>query len=180
MARLMKKYNEEIVPAMKAEHGYTNIMAIPKLEKIVVNMGVGKAIDNKRRLESAAKDLSHITGQHTVITKAKKSVAGFKLREGQEIGCKVTLRRKIMYEFLDRLISIAVPRIRDFRGLSQTSFDQHGNYSMGIADHSVFPEIDLDAMEFNQGMDITMVIKNSDSAKESLLLLKMLGMPFKK
>lgn len=180
MARLMVKYNEEIVPELKKRLGRDNIMSIPKLEKIVINMGVGKAIENKRRLECAVKDLSLITGQRPVITKAKKSIAGFKLRAGQEIGCKVTLRKHRMYEFLDRLICIAIPRIRDFRGVSRKSFDPFGNYSLGIRDQSVFPEINLDTVEFLQGMDINMVIKNSKSSQESIELLSLFGMPFKK
>jgi len=180
VTRLMVKYNEEIVPELKKKLHRDNIMSIPKLEKIVVNMGVGKAIENKRRLENAVKDLSLIAGQRPVITKAKKSIAGFKLRAGQEIGCKVTLRNKRMYEFLDRLISIAIPRIRDFRGVSRKSFDPCGNYSLGIKDQSVFPEINLDTVEFVQGMDICMVIKNSKSSAESLELLSLFGMPFRK
>lgn len=179
MARLMKKYFEEIIPAMKEKLGYTNDLAVPKLEKILINMGVGKALENKRRLEVAVRDLSLICGQRPVITKARKSIAGFKLRAGQEIGCKVTLRKKRMYEFMDRLLSIAIPRIRDFRGLSTTSFDPHGNFTMGIADHTIFPEINLDTVEFGQGMNITMVIRNG-SPSASLELLNLFGMPFKR
>lgn len=177
MARLAEKYVAEIVPALKEKMDYTNILEVPRLEKIVINMGVGKALDNKRRLECAVRDLSLISGQKPLINKARKSVAGFKLREGQEIGCKVTLRRSRMYEFLDRLINVAIPRIRDFRGLKNNSFDGRGNYSLGITDQTVFPEINLDGMEFSQGMDITIVIRNS-SNKESFELLKMFGMPF--
>ena len=180
MTRLKKKYYEEIVPALKDEMGYTNILAIPKLEKIVVNMGVGKALTNQKFLESALKDLTKITGQKPVVTKAKKSIAGFKLKAGQKIGCKVTLRRRRMYEFLDRLISIVIPRIRDFRGVSKKAFDAQGNYTLGIKDQSIFPEINLDTLEFNQGMNVTIVIKNSKNTKDSFALLKKLGMPFKK
>lgn len=178
MTRLIKQYYSEIVPALKEELCIKNIMALPKLEKIVVNMGVGKALENKRRLECATRDLGLIVGQKPVITKAKNSVAGFKLREGQEIGCKVTLRKDRMYEFLDRLVNIAIPRIRDFRGLNPKSFDKGANYTLGIADISIFPEINLDAIEFYQGMDVTMVIRNG-SPKASLELLKKFGMPFK-
>lgn len=178
--RLMEKYNKEIRPGLKEKLGRSNMLSIPKLEKIVVSMGVGKAIENKRRLECAVRDLGLIVGQKAAICKAKHSVAGFKLREGQEIGCKVTLRREYMYEFLDRLINIAIPRVRDFRGLPTESFDGFGNYAMGIADQSIFPEISLDSVEFPQGMNIVMVIKNSKSSEESLELLKMFGVPFKK
>ncbi len=176
--RLQQKYFNEIVPALKEKLGYKNNLAIPRLEKIVVNMGVGKALENKQRLESAVREMTQISGQHPLITKAKQSIAGFKLREGQEIGCKVTLRRVRMYEFLDRLISIAIPRVRDFRGLNKDSFDKFGNYSMGVTEQNIFHEINLDDVEFTQGMDITFVIKKS-SAKESYELLQLFGMPFK-
>ena len=154
-------------------------MQVPKLEKIVLNMGVGKSIENKKRLECAVRDLGLISGQKPIITKAKKSVAGFKLREGMPIGCKVTLRREKMYEFYDRLVSVAIPRIRDFRGLKRDSFDKSGNYSMGITDISVFTEINLDTMEFPQGLDITVVVRNG-SKKASFEFLKLFGMPFKR
>lgn len=176
--RLQEKYKKEIAPAIKAKLGYKNDLSVPKLVKIVVNMGVGRAIENKQRLESAAKEMAIITGQHPVITKARQSIAGFKLRQGQEIGCKVTLRRSRMYEFLDRLISIAIPRIRDFRGVNKDSFDKFGNYSLGITEQSIFHEINLDDIEFTQGMDITFVFKNS-SANASFELLQMFGMPFR-
>ena len=178
MARLMKKFYSEIVPAMKQKLGYTNDLAVPRLEKIVVNMGVGRALENKKRLEHAVRDLMLLSGQRPVVTKAKTSVAGFKLREDQEIGCKVTLRRIMMYEFLDRMISVAIPRIRDFRGINPKSFDGAGNYSLGISDLSIFPEIHLDSIEFYQGMDVIMVIKNGD-IKSSFELLKLFGMPFR-
>jgi len=180
VARLLEKYYKEIRPALKEKLGRSNTLAIPQLDKVVINMGVGKAIENKRRLECAVRDLALITGQRPVIIKAKKSVAGFKLREGQEIGCKVTLRRRQMYEFIDRLINIVIPRVRDFRGLNTESFDKFGNYAMGIADQSVFPEILLDTIEFPQGMDIVFTIKRTQSKVDSLELLKMFGMPFKK
>lgn len=180
MARLLEKYYKEIRPALKEKLGRSNILAIPQLDKVVINMGVGKAIENKRRLECAVRDLTLICGQRPVILRAKKSVAGFKLREGQEIGCKVTLRRKQMYEFIDRLINIVIPRVRDFRGLSTESFDKFGNYAMGISDQAVFPEIQLDTIEFPQGMDIIFVVKYSHSKEDSLEMLKMFGLPFKK
>lgn len=179
MARLKNKYFEEIIPAMKEKLGYSNNLAVPKLEKIIINMGVGKALENKRRLECAVRDLSLICGQRPVITRARKSVAGFKLRAGQEIGCKVTLRKEKMYEFLDRLVSIAIPRIRDFRGLSTTAFDPWGNFTLGVSDHTIFPEINLDTVEFTQGMNVTVVIRNG-SPKASLELLKLFGLPFKR
>lgn len=175
--RLLKKYMSEIIPAMKEKRHYKNDLAMPKIQKIVINMGVGKALENKRRLECATRDLAVISGQRPVITKAKQSIAGFKLREGYSIGCKVTLRGFRMYEFFDRLISTAIPRIRDFRGLPKDAFDGRGNYSLGIADQTVFPEINLDTVEFTQGMNVTVVIKNSsDDASQELL--KLFGMPF--
>lgn len=178
MARLMNKYYSEIVPALKEKLHCTNGMEIPKIEKIVVNMGVGKALENKKRLDCAVRDLTAICGQKPVVTQARQSIAGFKLRQGQAIGCKVTLRKKRMYEFLDRLISMAIPRIRDFRGLNKEAFDGHGNYSLGIAEQSVFAEVNLDSMEFTNGMDVTIVIKNGSDEK-SFEFLKLFGMPFK-
>lgn len=176
--RLVQKYNEEIVPILKQKLQSDNKLALPKLEKIVINMGIGKAVENKRRLECAVRELALISGQHPVITKAKQAIAGFKLRKGQEVGCKVTLRQARMYEFLDRLISITIPRIRDFRGLDKNLFDKAGNFALGMPEQSVFLEIKLDEIEFNQGMDIVIVIKNS-SPEKSLELLKLFGMPFK-
>ena len=178
MARLLDLYKKDILKAMSAKFNYTNALAIPKLTKIVVNMGVGKATQDKALLESAAESLSKITGQKPVITKAKVSVSGFRLREGNDIGCKVTLRGARMYEFLDRLVSIALPRIRDFRGLNPNSFDGHGNYSLGLAEQVVFPEIDADKIQHTHGMDITIVTSahNDDQARE---LLKGFGMPFR-
>ena len=178
VARLEEKYRKEIVPALKEKMHYKNNLQIPKLEKIVINMGVGKAMENKQRLESAVQEMGLISGQKPVVTKARNSIAGFKLREGQEIGCKVTMRGSRMYEFLDRLISIAVPRIRDFRGLKKDSFDKFGNYSLGLSEQNIFPEINLDDIEFTQGMDIIMVVKNG-SPEASFELLKLFGMPFK-
>src|SRR3954447_23391371 len=157
MARLLDQYNTTIAPELATKFNLTNKMAIPKLEKIVINMGVGRATQDKALLEVAVDSLGRITGQKPMITKAKTSVAGFRLREGNEIGCKVTLRGKRMYEFLDRLISIALPRIRDFRGINPKSFDGHGNYNMGLTEQAIFPEIDPDKVTFQQGMDITFV-----------------------
>jgi large subunit ribosomal protein L5 len=178
MARLLDQYNQTIAPALATKFGVTNKMAIPKLEKIVVNMGVGRATQDKALLEAAVDSLGKITGQKPQVTKAKVSVSGFRLREGNEIGCKVTLRGKRMYEFLDRLVSIALPRIRDFRGVNPNSFDGHGNYTLGLAEQVVFPEIDADRIQHSQGMDITIVSTTSsdDQARE---LLRALGMPFR-
>ncbi|MHC4942482.1 MAG: 50S ribosomal protein L5 [Planctomycetota bacterium] len=177
--RMKTKYDDEVFSKIKEKYALKNVMEIPKLEKIVVNMGVGGARENKNMMEAATKDLQTITGQKPLITQAKHSVAGFKLREGMPIGCKVTLRSNRMWEFLDRLISIAIPRIRDFRGLSRKSFDGMGNYSMGIGEQIVFPEVDLDSVQFVQGMDITIVTTAKDDAM-AMDLLEWLGMPFKK
>ena len=160
MARLKEKYKEEVVPALMERFSLENRMAVPRLEKITVNMGVGQATENKKFLEDATRDLSVITGQKPKINAARRSVSGFRLREGNPIGCMVTLRGKRMFEFLDRLISIVIPRIRDFRGLSPRSFDGRGNYSMGLSEQIVFPEIDLDSVERTQGMNVTITIKN--------------------
>ena len=178
MARLLDQYNETISPALATKFNVTNKMAIPKLDKIVINMGVGRATQDKALLESAVESLSRISGQKPLITKAKISVAGFRLREGNDIGCKVTLRGRRMYEFFDRLISIALPRIRDFRGVNSNSFDGHGNYTLGLAEQVVFPEVDADKMHHTQGMDITVVTStdNDDQARE---LLRAFGMPFR-
>ena len=178
MARLLDRYQKEITPALEKKLGRTNRLSLPRLEKIVVNMGVGKALQEKNRMEQAAEQLAQITGQKALITKAKKAVSGFRLREDNPIGCKVTLRGRRMYEFLDRLISIALPRIRDFRGVNPKSFDGHGNYSLGLAEQLVFPEIDPDKATFTQGMDVTFVTttNNDDEARE---LLRAFGMPFR-
>jgi large subunit ribosomal protein L5 len=179
MARLLDQYKEKVVPELMAKFGYTNRLAVPRLTKIVVNMGVGKATENKKRLEDAVRDLTTITGQKPLVTRAKKSVSAFKVRQGNDIGCKVTLRGKRMYEFLDRLISLALPRIRDFRGFPVTSFDGRGNYSMGLAEQTVFPDINIDKVEFVQGMDVTFAISgHSDDASRELL--KQLGFPFRR
>jgi large subunit ribosomal protein L5 len=177
--RLRRKYQDEVAPKLKEKYELKNVMQIPKIEKIVVNMGVGEARENKNMLAAALKDLSIITGQKPKVCKAKNSVAGFKLREGMAIGCKVTLRGTRMWEFLDRLISVAIPRIRDFRGLSRKSFDGRGNYSMGLGEQIVFPEIDIDSQQFVQGMDIAIVSTASNDAMASDML-ELLGMPFKK
>ena len=178
MARLQERYKTEITKALAQKLGRTNPMSLPKLQKIVVNMGVGKALQDKNRMEQAVGDLAKITGQKPQVTKARVAVSGFRLREGNEIGCRVTLRRQRMYEFLDRLISVALPRIRDFRGVNPKSFDGHGNYTFGLSEQLVFPEIDPDKVSFTQGMDITLVTTtdNDDEARE---LLRLFGMPFR-
>ena len=178
MARLLEKYQTQVVPQLTKKFNYKNKLSLPKLQKIVVNMGVGRAVDNKKLIEEATKHLTIITGQKPLVTVAKKAISGFKLRKGQAIGCKVTLRGKRMFEFLDRLISIVLPRIRDFRGISQKSFDGRGNYTLGLTEQIVFPEISIDSVEFVQGMDITMVI-SGNSNEQSCELLKLLGMPFR-
>jgi len=177
MTRLLEKYQQQVVAQLMEKFVYKNKLAVPKIQKIVVNMGVGRAIDNKKLIEEATKHLSIITGQKPLITKAKKAISGFKLRQGQAIGCKVTLRGKRMFEFLDRLISVVLPRIRDFRGLSPKSFDGRGNYTLGLTEQIVFPEISVDTVEFVQGMDITLAISGK-SDEQSCELLKLLGMPF--
>src|SRR5438094_2293554 len=178
MARLMDRYQKEIVGRLSERLGRTNKLSLPKLQKIVVNMGVGKALQDKNRMEQAAEQLGQITGQKAQVTKAKKAVSGFRLRENNEIGCRVTLRGQRMYEFLDRLISIALPRIRDFRGVNPKSFDGHGNYNMGLTEQAIFPEIDPDKLNFTQGMDVTFVT-NTNSDDEARELLRLFGMPFR-
>jgi len=175
-ARLYQKYVNEVIPALKEKWKYQNVHQIPRLEKIVVNMGVSASLE-KNALEDAAKDLALITGRKPVISKSRKSIANFKLREGLPIGCRVTLRRDAMYEFLDRLIAATLPRIRDFRGVSNRSFDGRGNYSMGLAEQTVFPEIEMDKIKRTQGMDITFVTSAPTNA-EAQDLLKFIGMPF--
>src|SRR3954447_19688854 len=178
MARLLDQYNTTIAAELTSRFGVTNKMAIPRLEKIVINMGVGRATQDKAVLEAAVDSLGRISGQKPVVTKAKVSVAGFRLREGNEIGCKVTLRGKRMYEFLDRLVNIALPRIRDFRGVNLDSFDGHGNYTLGLAEQVVFPEIDADRIQHTQGMDIT-IVTTTDSDDQARELLRSFGMPFR-
>jgi large subunit ribosomal protein L5 len=178
MARLQDRYQKEITPRLAEKLGRKNRHSLPKLQKIVVNMGVGKALQDKGRMDQAAEQLAQITGQKAQVTKAKKAVSGFRLREGNAIGCRVTLRGQRMYEFLDRLISIALPRIRDFRGVNPKSFDGHGNYSLGLAEQMVFPEIDADKVNFTQGMDVTFVT-STDKDDEARELLREFGMPFR-
>ena len=175
-ARLYQKYVSEVRPALLQKRGYQNVHQVPCLEKIVVNMGVSASLE-KSAIDDAAKDMATLTGRKPIISKSRKSVANFKLRKGQPIGCRVTLRRDVMYEFFDRLIAAALPRIRDFRGVSARSFDGRGNYSIGIAEQTVFPEIDLDKIKRTQGMDITIVTSAVNDA-EAFELLKMMGMPF--
>ena len=177
MSRLKELYKDEIAPAMAKKFGYKNVMEIPKLDKIVINMGVGEAKENAKLLEAAVKDMETITGQKAVLTKAKNSVANFKIREGMAIGCKTTLRGEKMYEFLDRLVNLALPRVRDFRGVNPNAFDGRGNYALGIKEQIIFPEIEYDKVDKIRGMDIIFVTTaNTDvEAKE---LLTLFGMPF--
>ena len=177
MARLQEKYEKEIIPAMIEKFGYKNIMEVPKLEKIVINMGVGEAKENQKVLESAVNDLTLIAGQKPILTRSKKSIANFKLRENMAIGCKVTLRRARMYEFADKLMSIALPRVRDFRGVSSKAFDGRGNYSLGIKEQLIFPEIEYDKIDKVRGMDIIFVT-SANTDEEARELLRFLGMPF--
>lgn len=179
MNRLQDKYQNEVVPAMMKEFNYKSVMEVPAIEKVVVNIGVGDAIQNSKLLDEAVEELAAITGQQPVITKAKKSIANFKLREGMPIGCKVTLRRQKMYEFLDKLFNISLPRVRDFRGVSDTSFDGRGNYTLGIKEQIIFPEIDFDKVNRSRGMDVVIVTSAKTNEEAKALLAKM-GMPFKK
>ena len=179
MARLNDKYKEEIVPALKEKFQYENIMEVPKLVKIVVNMGLGEAIANPKALDAAVGDMTQITGQKPIVTKAKKSVAAFKVREGMSIGCKVTLRGEKMYEFCDRLVSVALPRVRDFKGVSPKAFDGRGNYTLGLKEQLIFPEIEYDKIDKVRGMEVCFVTsaKTDEEARE---LLRLMGMPFAK
>ena len=179
MSRLKELYSNEIMDAMQKKFGYKNVMQIPKLDKIVINIGVGEAKDNAKALEAAVTDLAAITGQQPVITKAKHSVANFKIREGMNLGCKVTLRSDKMYEFLDRLFNIALPRVRDFRGINPNSFDGRGNYALGIKEQLIFPEIDYDKIDKIRGMDIIFVT-TAQSDEEARELLTLMGAPFTK
>jgi large subunit ribosomal protein L5 len=178
MGALKEKYFNECVPALKEEFGYTNSMELPKIKKIVLNMGLGEAVQNPKIVEGAAEELTRIAGQKAVITKAKKSIATFKLREGMPIGCRVTLRGDKMYDFFSKLVNIALPRVRDFRGLSPKGFDGRGNFSMGIQEQIIFPEIDYDKIDKIKGLNIT-VVTSAGTDVEGRSLLKMLGMPFK-
>lgn len=179
MATLKEKYNKEIVKSLMDQFKYDSVMQVPKLEKIVVNMGVGEAAHDEKYMEAAVKDLEAITGQKAVVTKAKKSIAGFKIREGQSIGCKVTLRGENMYNFLEKLVRIALPRVRDFRGISKTAFDGKGNYTLGVKEQLIFPEIDYDNVVQVIGMDIVLVT-SAKSNEEGLALLSAFGLPFRK
>ena len=177
--RLVTKYNHEVVPALIKEFGYTTPMQAPKFEKIVINIGVGDAPTNSKALDDAVAELATITGQHPVVTKAKKSIATFKVRQGQAIGCKVTLRGTRMYEFYDKLVSISLPRVRDFRGVSKNAFDGHGNYTLGVKEQLIFPEIDYDKVSKIRGMDVV-IVTTANTDKEAFALLREMGMPFKK
>ena len=179
MARLKETYTKTIVPALMKEFGYTNIMAVPKLEKICLNMGLGEASGNAKLIDPAVNEMAAIAGQKPIITKAKKSIAAFKLREGMAIGCAVTLRGNQMYEFMDRLVNVSLPRVRDFRGVSSKSFDGRGNYTLGIKDQLIFPEIDYNKVEKSKGMNVCITTTAKTDA-EGLALLKQLGMPFTK
>ncbi|HMO65763.1 MAG TPA: 50S ribosomal protein L5 [Verrucomicrobiota bacterium] len=175
-SRLYRKYTDEVRPALQSRRGYGSVHEVPQLEKIVINMGVSASLE-KNAVDDAAKDLAAITGQKPVITKAKKSIANFKLRQGQSIGCKVTLRRDRMYEFFDRLVAVAMPRIRDFRGVSTRHFDGRGSYTLGVKEQTIFPEIELDKIKRPQGMDIT-IVTSARTDEEARELLKLMGMPF--
>ena len=179
MGTLKDVYTNECVPALKEEFGYTNAMEIPKIEKIVLNMGLGEAVQNPKIVEGAAEELTKIAGQKAVITKAKKSIAGFKLREGMPIGCRVTLRGDKMFDFMSKLVNIALPRVRDFRGISTKTFDGRGNFSMGVKEQIIFPEIDYDKIDKIKGLNIT-IVTSAKTDNEAFFLLNKMGMPFKK
>ena len=178
-SRLKDKYKNEVIPALTENFGYRNVMEVPRLEKVVVNIGLGSSKDNPKAVESAVKEIEIITGQHPVVTKAKKSIANFKLREGMNVGVKVTLRGEKMYDFFDKLVSISLPRVRDFRGVSNSSFDGRGNYSMGIKEQLIFPEIEYDMVDQIRGMDIV-IVTTANTDEESKKFLELMGMPFKK
>lgn len=178
MARLQDHYRDNVIPKLTEQFGYSSVMAVPRIEKITLNMGVGEAVGDKKIMENAVADMTKIAGQKPVVTRARKSVAGFKIREGWPIGCKVTLRADRMYEFLDRLINISIPRVRDFRGLSAKSFDGRGNYSMGVREQIIFPEIDFDKVDAIRGMDIT-ITTTANSDEEGRALLEAFNFPFK-
>jgi large subunit ribosomal protein L5 len=178
MSRLKDRYFKDVIPALRKEYGYKNVMAIPKLEKIVINMGVGEAIQNAKLMDSAVDELALISGQKPIVNRAKKSIASFKLRKGMAIGCSVTLRGERMYEFFDRLVNVALPRVRDFRGLSTKSFDGRGNYTLGLRDQLIFPEIDYAKVSKLKGMNVCMVTTASND-DEARTLLRLLGLPFR-
>ena len=179
MGALKDYYYNECVPALKEELGFTNIMQVPKLEKIVLNMGLGEAVQNPKIIDGAVEELTRIGGQKAVVTKAKKSIAGFKLREGMPIGCRVTLRGDMMYEFFSKLVNVALPRVRDFRGISPKGFDGRGNFSLGVKEQIIFPEIDYDKIDKIKGLNIT-IVTSAPTNKEGRSLLQLMGMPFKK
>lgn len=179
MNRLKEKYLNEIVPGLVEKFNYSSVMAVPKIEKIVVNMGVGDAVSNAKVLDKAVEELTEITGQKPIITKAKKSIAGFKLRDGMPIGAKVTLRGERMYDFLDKLISVSLPRVRDFRGVSKKAFDGRGNYTLGVREQLIFPEIDYDKVDKVRGMDVV-IVTTANTDEEARELLTQIGMPFQK
>ncbi|MBM7663351.1 large subunit ribosomal protein L5 [Bacillus mesophilus] len=179
MNRLKDKFNKEITPALMSKFNYNSVMQVPKLEKIVINMGVGDAVANAKALDTAVEELTTITGQKPVVTKAKKSIAGFRLREGMPIGTKVTLRGEKMYQFLDKLVSVSLPRVRDFRGVSKKSFDGRGNYTLGVKEQLIFPEIDYDKVSKVRGMDIV-IVTTANTDEEARELLTQFGMPFQK
>ncbi|MCF6411843.1 50S ribosomal protein L5 [Pseudalkalibacillus salsuginis] len=179
MNRLQERYKKEIVPSLQEKFNYTSVMQVPKIEKIVINMGIGDAVSNAKALDVAVEELTEIAGQKPVVTKAKKSIAGFKLREGMPIGAKVTLRGERMYEFLDKLISVSLPRVRDFRGVSKKSFDGRGNYTLGVKEQLIFPEIDYDKVNKVRGMDIV-IVTTANTDEEARELLLQVGMPFQK
>ena len=178
MARLKDYYSKTVVPALIKEFNYKNTMQVPKMEKIVINMGLGAAIENVKIIDGAVQELATITGQKPVITKAKKSIATFKLRQGMSIGCSVTLRKEMMYEFFDRLVNVALPKVRDFRGISPNAFDGRGNFSMGLQEQIIFPEIEYDKVEKVKGMNIT-IVTTAKSDAEARVFLKLMGVPFK-
>ncbi len=179
MVLIEQKYHEEAVPALKEAFGYKNPLQVPRLEKVVLNMGLGEAIQNPKILDTATQELALMTGQRPVVTRAKRSIAAFKLREGMPIGCSVTLRKSKMYDFLTKLIHVAIPRIRDFRGVSLRSFDGHGNYTLGIKEHIIFPEVDYDKIDKIKGLNIT-IVTTAGTDEEARVLLTALGMPFRK
>jgi len=178
MARLLELYKQEITPELMEKFGYKNVMQVPKIEKIIINIGVGEAIQNPKALDGAVNDLIAITGQKPIVTKAKKSIAGFKLREGMPIGCKVTLRGERMYDFLNRLVNIVLPRVRDFRGISPQAFDGRGNYSLGIKEQTIFPEIEYDKIDKIRGLEVV-IVTSAKTDEEARELLKSMGMPFR-
>ncbi len=178
-SRLKEKYQNEVVPALMEKFQYKSVMEVPRLEKIVINMGVGEAKDNPKALESAVKELTLISGQKPIVTKAKKSIANFKIRQGMNVGAKVTLRGERMYDFLDKLINISLPRVRDFRGVNPSSFDGRGNYALGIKEQLIFPEIDYDMVDSIRGLDIV-IVTTANTDEEAKAFLELMGMPFRK